>query len=68
MFGADGVTVMVAFPFTVTQTTLEVTLPQLFVTTAWKQVFELTGPNTYEEVVAPTIFVHGPVLVGPDCH
>ena len=46
MLGADGLTVMVALPFTVTQTTLDVTLPQLLVTTAWKQIFELTGPKT----------------------
>lgn len=46
MEGAAGVTVIVAFPFTVTQTATEVTLPQLLVTTAWKQVLADTGPYT----------------------
>ena len=28
----------------------------------------MTGQNKYDAVVAPTILVHGPPAVGPDCH
>jgi hypothetical protein len=35
---------MVALPFSVTHTTLDVTLPQELLTTAWKQVALFTGP------------------------